>query len=103
MEKLIEIIKQDNRYSDFIFLSKEVLFKDLFKNQNIDTVQIHDTTVFEHDNKQYIVGFAGVFSWKDNTIHSSDGDTYTENTRIIGYDWFKTDTEECLDILATYW
>ena len=92
----IEIVKQLPRYKDFTIVKEPIKFKDMFAGQNIDCVQLHSTEVVFDT----IVGFCGVFMWHDNTLTPLDGDSYSENVLVLGYDWFEHNGEKCLDILV---
>lgn len=102
-KELKELILSKDRYNDFIILDNPVLFKDLFKDKDYDVVQVHDTTLFSYENgEKDIVGFSGVFEWKNNTIKSLDYDTYSEDMEILGYCEFlneETNVNKGLDIL----
>lgn len=89
------------RYENFTFLKTPVLFKDLFKDTDIEYVQVHDATPIFEDQ---IVGFCGVFSWKNNKIEPLDGDSYSDNMPVLGYNWFINNFGiKCLDILVSEW
>lgn len=92
----IEIVKQLPRYANFTIAEEPIKFKDMFAGQNIDCVQLHSIeAVFDT-----IVGFCGVFMWHDNKLTALDGDSYSENVLVLGYDWFENNGERCLDILV---
>ena len=103
-----EIVKNSERYSDFIILDEPMSFKEFATDHgDIDLVQVHSTSVMELSNGECdIVGFAGQFRWRNNRLIPLDGDTYNEDMTVLGYDWFYpvADTHllsgECLDILV---
>lgn len=92
----MEIIQRLPRYKDFTIVEKPIKFKDMFAGQNIDLVQLHSTEVVFDT----IVGFCGVFQWRDNKLLPLDGDSYSENVIVLGYDWFENNGKKCLDILV---
>lgn len=92
----MEIIQKLPRYKDFTIVEEPIKFKDMFVGQNIDLVQLHSTEVVFDT----IVGFCGVFQWHDNKLLPLDGDSYSENVIVLGYDWFEHDGKKCLDILV---
>ena len=63
--KLIDLLKSIPRYQDFFYFENSIRFKDFFKDDNFDVVQIHDTTLIGEND---IVGFAGVCCWKNNSF-----------------------------------
>lgn len=87
-EELKEILTANERYADFKILDTPVPFAEWAKDKNYPTVQVHDTTVFEWDSGDDIIGFVGVFAWEDNQLTSLDGDTYNTNMPVIGYEEF---------------
>lgn len=102
MSELKEIIKNSDRYNKFTLLDEPISFEELFKDENFDCVQLHSTHIFSYKNGvQDIVGFCGVFSWINNDIKSLDGDSYSDNFKVIGYERFTTqDKDKCIDILV---
>lgn len=86
------------RYKNFIKVDS-VPFKELFKDQNINFIQVHSNQPCGDD----IVGFCGVVRWKDNTLYPLDGDTYYDEMPVVGYKWFEHNGEKCLDILVSDW
>lgn len=102
---LKDIIKNIDRYKNFTLLDKPIKFKDLYKDENIELVQIHSIESFniQGTDKKDIVGFCGVFKWENNNIISLDGDSYSENMKVLGYDWWSNEDEHIekgLDILV---
>lgn len=102
---LQDIIKNIDRYKNFTLLDKPIEFKDLYKNTDIELVQIHSTELFNIPGKKEkdIVGFCGVFKWKNNQIISLDNDIYSENMKVLGYEWWSNEDENIengLDILV---
>ena len=85
------------RYRDFTMLETPVPFDLLMEGRNISIVQVHDATpVGDHD----IVGFSGVFCWKDGQAVPLDGDIYNKSMTVLGYSWFTVDDTQCLDVLV---
>ena len=96
---LIDLLKKSERNREFTFLEGDpVLFRDLFKDKDIPVVQVHDTSLIEEIGE--ILGFVGQFKWEDSRISSLDGDSYSENMKVIGYKWFEYEGMQCLDILV---
>ena len=96
-----EVVKTDTRYEDFTILDEPKRFCEMFANQNIPCVQLHSIQTFDIECKQYLVGFCGCFEWKNGKVIPLDGDSYTKNTMVYGYQWFRaTETESYLDILV---
>ncbi len=98
------LIKTLPRYRNFTFLDSPVPFSTLFKDTDFQVVQVHDSATVSHplnsDNTFDIIGFVGEFEWRDNEIVPLDGDSYTPNMSVIGYDKFTFDSIPCLDILV---
>ncbi len=82
-------------------MSTPISFKELFKNENFDCVQLHSTHIFSDKNGvKDIIGFCGVFSWIDNIIKPLDDDLYNDSLKVLGYERFSTqDENNCIDIL----
>lgn len=89
IKDLRKIIRKNNRYKNFTLLENPVKFCDMQAGNNIDMVQIHSTQTFGNPADLHIVGFAGQFSWKDNTIIPLDGDSYNPEMTVYGYEWFE--------------
>ena len=100
MQDWKEIVKNDERYKDFVVLDTPVLFREMFADQNIPRVQLHSIQMYETPKTKGIVGFCGVFRWEKNTIIPLDGDSYSEDTMVYGYEWFTHEGDKCLDILV---
>lgn len=94
MEDLKKIIKKDPRYENFTVVEDPIPFKEMFKDKNIETVQVHESCLYDGE---HMVGFCGVFSWKKNILIPGDGDSYNPNMLVLGYEWFN---ENGLDILV---
>lgn len=103
-----KVVKNSERYSDFTILDEPMSFKEFATDHgDIDLIQIHSTEMMNgYDD---IIGFVGQCRWVNNTLESIDGDTYTEDMTVLGYDWFYPITKdgspseysgECLDILV---
>lgn len=95
-EELKSILAANERYADFKMLDSPVPFAEWAKGKSYPTVQVHDTTVYKWDDGTDIIGFVGVFEWKDNALTPIDGDTYNELMPVIGYE----EDEGILDILV---
>ena len=94
METILSIIKKEDRYKDFTILEKSIKFKDLFKDVDFDVVQLHSTQVYELKNgEKDIVGFCGLFKWKNNKIKPLDGDSYYDGFAVIGYKKFTNEED----------
>ena len=91
----------DKRYKDFTYLDEPTEFCELFKDQNYDVVQVHDTTPITGLGS--IIGFAGQFEWKNNKLTPLDGDSYTSHMIVIGYNEFSHEGLKCLDVLSEDW
>lgn len=92
-----EVIKTKDRYENFIILDEPIPFKKFAKDKDYPIVQVHLTQVIDigtTDKKGFhfegydIIGFAGAFEWKDNTLKSLDGDIYNEEMNVLGYNAF---------------
>ena len=101
-KELKEIIKNSDRYSEFTLLDEPIPFKDLFKDENFDCVQLHSAQIFSYKNGiKDIVGFCGAFSWMNNVIKSLDGDSYNDSVAVLGYERFTIkDKNNCIDTLV---
>ena len=94
------IVANHERYQGFTILDTPTPFKELYKDKDINLVQVHTATP-AGDND--IVGFCGVFEWKDNTLISLDGDSYDENMLVLAYSVFQTPetaSGQAMDILV---
>ncbi len=89
----------DSRYKNFIYLNKETIFEDLFRDKNYPIVQLHDTTPCGDS----IVGFCGTCSWINNELKPLDHDSYTSKMTVIAYSEFEHEDKVCLDIIVTDW
>ena len=99
------IAKNLHRYKDFTYFDKPqdgpVPFDELMKDEDIDLVREHLLQTYELEGRKYIVGFSGIFEWKNNTLKPLDGDIYDPKNLVYGYSWFKTpDGLRGLDILV---
>jgi hypothetical protein len=91
-----EVIKENVRYEGFTILEDPVPFNEMFANRDIPLVQVHSTYVFEVDGKEDIVGFSGVFEWKNGEVIPGDFDSYNPRMLVLGYE----EDDKCLDILV---
>ena len=99
-QELKDLLKNLERYKNFTLLEDAVAFNEFFAGKDIPVVQIHDATTIGSDHDD-ILGFCGVFAWENNKIQALDGDSYTADMQMIGYNWFEADGRKCLDILVT--
>ena len=100
MDDWKKIIKEYERYKNFTILDKPVKFRELFHGKDIETVQLHSIEVINIGfNVKGIIGFSGVFSWKNDTIESIDHDSYTDMMLVYGYEL----NNDILDILVKDW
>lgn len=91
----INDVKKLNRYKNITILKKPIKFLELFKDKDIRIVQLHDMSDINGD----ICGFSGQFKWENNKIISLDGDTYTSDMLVYGYEI----TDQYTDILVKEW
>lgn len=83
-------------YEDFIE-TEPTPFNLLFKDKYYEVVQLHDITPLNDIND--IIGFVGGFSWINNKLTPSDGDSYYPETLVYGY----KETDEALHVLVKDW
>ena len=95
-EELKSVLAANERYADFKILDTPVPFAEWAKDKSYGEVQVHDTTLYKFDYGTDIIGFVGVFEWKDNALTPLDGDTYNELMPVIGYE----EDEDALHILV---
>ncbi len=99
--ELKELLKDNDRYSNFTIFDVPVKFKDEFANKPANVVQLHSIQTYG-DGKD-ICGFCGQCSWKNNVLTPLDGDSYSENMTVYGYNWWSNKEENIdkgLDILV---
>ena len=89
-KQLKDILSKSDRYSEFIILDEEKPFNEFFKDKDFDYVQLHSSQIFD---EHHIFGFAGVFNWKNNNLKSLDGDYYSDDMSLIGYNYFDNPEE----------
>ena len=73
---------------------------DLFSDKYTE-IQIHD--VSKIPDYPDVVGFCGVFRIEDGEIVSLDGDSYSPQMIIVGYEEFEYDNQTWLDLLTIRW
>ena len=99
-----EIVKEDDRYKGFVIVKDPKPFNEMFAGQDIPYVQVHSTRVAGIEGQEFLVGFCGVFEWKSNRrgleIIPLDGDSYSANMMVLGYEWFENEGQRSLDILV---
>ena len=96
-------IKKNKRYKNMHFLENPEMFHVIFRNRDYDVVQIHSASRIKEDSDE-IIGFCGVFKWKDNEITSLDHDSYFKEMPVIGFEEFiDSSGTKCLDILVKEW
>ena len=105
MEYLQKLVENTGRYHGFTLLDTPKPFREVFKDQNVELIQLHSITKIDEDENgvPQVIGFVGVCKWEDNKLSPLDGDSYCEDMTIYGYNWFsneKTDHKKCLDILV---
>ena len=101
-KELKEMLEKTDRYSGFMLLDEPTPFNIMFKDKDVDLVQLHSTqTITLPSGNKDIVGFCGVCSWKDNVLTPRDGDSYSKTMTVYGYEWFESDDgTQGLDILV---
>lgn len=101
-EELKQRVSSTNRYEDAIFLEKPIEFDktDLFSDKYAE-IQLHD--VSKIPNYPDVLGFCGVFKIESGEIVSLDGDSYSPQMIVVGYQEFVYDNETCLDLLTIRW
>ncbi len=99
--ELKDFINHDDRYRGFCWLHEPQKFKDFFRGNNIDVVQVHTCEPVYNDKNEIIaiVGFCGIFKWHRNILTPLDGDSYSDETLVYGFNFFG-DEETRLDILV---
>lgn len=114
MEKMTPVVKKilenSERYKNFTILQVPIIFKDLFPNEDFDVIQLHSiqTVVPSEELKEDMsydpfVGFCGQCRWQDKVLFPLDGDTYTPNMPVFGYErWSREEKgiKKALDILV---
>lgn len=68
-------------YSRYEILSKPEEFDKLFINCDFGRVEVHSLSICLSE----LVGFCGAFSWVENKITPSDGDSYNPHMIVYGY------------------
>ncbi len=98
----LDIIKNSARYKDFTICKPAKRFCEMPEfDKDIAVVQLHSLEIFGQGREKSIVGFCGCFEWKHREIISLDGDDYTKEMPVFGYEWLTTEDEGlCLDILV---
>lgn len=99
-EYLQNLTKENNRYKDFILLDTPIPFNKMWKDKNINIVQLY---CIEPCGENHIVGFCGQCAWKNNTIYPLDDDSYYSSMLVYGYKWVSNKKEginKGLDILV---
>lgn len=91
-----KVIKNDEEYNGFTIFDKPAKFKDIYINKDIPRVQLYSINVYTVAGEEHVMGFCGVFEWKDNKIIPIDGDSYSDNLSVYGYEADK----DCLCILV---
>ena len=76
------VLKSIDRYKDFTIFDKPQTFSKLYAGQEFSTIKVHSIELIGNDSS--IIGFCGVFSWKDDVITPLDGDCYNRNMTIYG-------------------
>lgn len=88
-------LSEEERYKGFKVLDKPIAFNELFKDQNLDLVQLHNV------GDTCPAYFCGIFAWKQNQLIPLDGDSYFEGMNVLAYEFWKNKNgTEGLDILV---
>lgn len=80
-----EIAKKEHQFNSHIFLDDPVSFSDLFKDKNIDVVDVY--SIYSEDIGSV---FSGTFRWKNNNTRSFDGDTYNKDMLVYAYKFYES-------------
>ena len=99
-EKLRELVEKSG-YTHFTFVNKPIPFNDMYRDNDIEIVELVSAGTYELKGEKGIVGFCGKFKWLSNKIISLDYDTYNEDMLVLGYHWFKNKEDiDCLSLLV---
>lgn len=100
-EELKGILQKDDKYGSFIILDKPIKFSELFKNRDIQYIQLYKMITSEQELNQNIteVIFVGIFQWINNEVYSLDKGSYSKDMIVVGYSWYKDDVRRFLEIL----
>lgn len=90
-----EVIKHNDKYKNFVIVENPIHFTEMYAGRDIPRVQLYSTSVFSVDGKEQLIGFCGVFEWKNNEIISLDQDSYS-NFLVLGY----KECDNCLCVLV---
>ena len=82
---LKEIAKKEHQFNSHVFLDDPVPFSELFKDKNINVVDVYSIYSAEIGSI-----FCGTFRWKNNDIRSLDGDTYNRDTLVYAYKFYES-------------
>lgn len=101
-EELKQRVSSTNRYEDAIFLEKPIEFDktDLFSDKYAE-FQLHD--VSKIPDYSDVLGFCGAFRIESGEIVSLDGDSYSPQMIVVGYEEFEYDNKTCLNLLTIRW
>lgn len=104
------LLQNSDRYEGFDVLEKPIPFREFAEKfaegTDIELIQLHDTTPVSEKYPNEIVGFCGVCAWKDGALVSLDGDSYSDEMLVYGYEWFTNEgegIEKGLDLLVKEW
>lgn len=104
----VGIAENNERYNDFIPITDpfsgptNTPFSTYFKNDRYHIVQVYDLSIIPSADD--IVGFAGQFRWENDKITSLDGDSYSPDMTIWGYEICRDDDgNTCLTVLSNDW
>lgn len=80
-----KIAFEEDRFKSHIFLDDPIPFSELFKDKNINVVDVY--SIYSED-----IGFvfSGTFRWKNNDIRSLDGDTYNRGMLVYAYKFYES-------------
>ena len=82
-DNIINELKQNEDFKDYAILARPAKFNELFKYRNFTRVQVR--SIIKIKAIDDILGFCGVFEWKDNEALSIDGDSYNKEVEVYGF------------------
>lgn len=80
-----EIAEKEHQFKSHIFLDDPVSFSELFKDKNINVVDVYSIYSAEMGST-----FCGTFRWKNNDIRPLDGDTYNKDMLVYAYKFYES-------------
>lgn len=101
-DKVREHIKSSVRYKHFTILDNPTSLNELCEGKEKVYVALHDIRPIP--DTDYIIGFCGVIEYRNGEIYPLDGDSYSKDMKIWGYEWFDCDEyDNAVDILVESW